>query len=154
MPADAPTIVATSGGLRRGSRSAYALAPLITHAIELAGIEGRPRICWMGTAGGDQRFQQALFAEACEAAGVTMGFLHVYPMPNVDNVLAHLLAHDVVWVGGGSVANLLALWRLHGLDEIFLRVWHEGVVLAGVSAGSICWHAGGTTDSFGPTLRA
>jgi len=57
------------------------------------------------------------------------------------------------WVGGGSVANLLAVWRVHGLDEIFREVWEAGVVLGGVSAGSLCWHVGGTTDSFGPDLR-
>jgi peptidase E len=66
---------------------------------------------------------------------------------------AHLLAQDVVWVGGGSVANLLAVWRVHGLDEIFREAWEAGVVLAGVSAGSLCWHVGGTTDSYGPDLR-
>ena len=59
----------------------------------------------------------------------------------------------MVWVGGGSVANLLALWRLHGLDQSFRQAWEAGVVLSGVSAGSICWHVGGTTDSFGPDLR-
>ncbi len=74
-------------------------------------------------------------------------------MPNVDDPAAFLLTHDVAWVSGGSVANLLALWRLHGLDQAFRRAWAAGVVLAGVSAGSICWHAGGTTDSFGPRLR-
>jgi peptidase E len=52
------------------------------------------------------------------------------------------------------VANLLAVWRVHGLDEILRDCWEAGVVLGGVSAGSICWHAGGTTDSFGPELRA
>src|SRR5262249_21908019 len=52
-----------------------------------------------------------------------------------------------------SVANLLALWRLHGLDQSFRQAWEAGVVLGGVSAGSICWHVGGTTDSFGPQLR-
>jgi peptidase E len=45
------------------------------------------------------------------------------------------------------------VWRLHGLDEVLREVWQAGVVLAGVSAGSVCWHAGGTTDSFGPDLR-
>jgi peptidase E len=55
---------------------------------------------------------------------------------------------------GGSTANLLALWRLHGLDQILRECWQGGVVLAGVSAGSLCWHVGGTTDSFGPDLRA
>jgi peptidase E len=72
----------------------------------------------------------------------------------VADVRAHLLAQDVVWVGGGSVANLLAVWRVHGLDAIFREVWEAGVVLAGVSAGSLCWHVGGTTDSYGPELRA
>jgi peptidase E len=74
-------------------------------------------------------------------------------MPTVTDVRAHLLAQDVVWVGGGSVANLLAVWRVHGLGEIFREAWRAGVVLAGVSAGSLCWHVGGTTDSFGPELR-
>jgi peptidase E len=74
-------------------------------------------------------------------------------MPNTGDMTGMLLEQDVVWVGGGSVANLLALWRLHGLDQSFRLAWEAGVVLAGVSAGSICWHVGGTTDSFGPELR-
>jgi peptidase E len=74
-------------------------------------------------------------------------------MPTVPDIRAHLLAQDVVWVAGGSVANLLAVWRVHGLDEVMRECWEQGVVLAGVSAGSICWHVGGPTDSYGPTLR-
>ena len=66
-------------------------------------------------------------------------------MPNVEDLRSHLLSQDVIWVGGGSVANLLALWRVHGLDEIMREAWEAGVVLAGVSAGSLCWHVGGTT---------
>ena len=58
-----------------------------------------------------------------------------------------------MWVFGGSVAGLLAMWRLHGFDEALRTAWQAGVVLTGVSAGSICWHVGGTTDSFGPILR-
>ncbi len=75
-------------------------------------------------------------------------------MPNIPDVRTHLLGQDVIWVGGGSVANLLAVWRAHGLDTIMREAWEAGVVLAGVSAGSLCWHTGGTTDSFGPDLRA
>jgi peptidase E len=60
---------------------------------------------------------------------------------------------DLVWVGGGSVANLLALWRLHGVDTAMRAAWERGTILGGVSAGSICWHVGGPTDSFGPTLQ-
>jgi peptidase E len=74
-------------------------------------------------------------------------------MPNVDDITAHLLDHDVVWVFGGSVAGLLAMWRLHGVDAAMRTAWQAGVVLTGISAGSICWHVGGTTDSFGPELR-
>ncbi len=74
-------------------------------------------------------------------------------MPNVEDVTAHLLEQDVVWVFGGSVAGLLAMWELHGVGEAMRTAWQAGVVLTGVSAGSICWHLGGTTDSFGPDLR-
>lgn len=152
-PADEPTILATSGGLRFGTRTRYVFGPLIRFALELSGATGRPKLCVLDTAGGDQRFAQAYFAEAGEAAGVTVRFLNVYPMPNVEDPLGFVLDHDAVWVGGGSVANLLALWRLHGYDAVFESAWRAGVVLAGVSAGSICWHVGGTTDSFGPELR-
>jgi hypothetical protein len=71
----------------------------------------------------------------------------------VPDITAHLLAQDVVWVIGGSVANLLALWRLHGVDQAMRAAWEAGVVLMGVSAGSICWFEGGTTDSFGLPLH-
>ena len=74
-------------------------------------------------------------------------------MPNVDDPGEHLLSQDVIWVWGGSVAGLLSMWRLHGLDTVLREAWESGVVLTGISAGSICWHAGGTTDSFGPALR-
>jgi peptidase E len=75
-------------------------------------------------------------------------------MPNLPDVPGHLLEQDVVWVQGGSVANLLAVWEVHELGPALRSAWRAGVVLAGVSAGSICWFRGGTTDSFGPQLRA
>src|SRR5215467_11945183 len=155
MPAGSPTILATSGGLRfAGGRTDVAYAPLIFHAIELSGVTGRaPRLCHVETAGGDQRYFQAMLSAAGQAAGVSVSHLSVFSMPSTDDTTGLLLAQDVVWVGGGSVANLLALWRLHGLDRSFREAWQAGVVLGGVSAGSICWHVGGTTDSFGPDLR-
>ena len=64
-----------------------------------------------------------------------------------------VLDQVVVWVLGGSVAGLLAMWHLHGVDAAVRAAWRAGVVLTGVSAGWICWHVGGTTDSFGPDLR-
>ena len=74
-------------------------------------------------------------------------------MPNVPDIRSYLLEQDVIWVGGGSVANLLAVWRVHGLDEVLRECWEAGVVLGGVSAGSICWYVGGPTDSYGSDLR-
>ena len=154
MPADAPTILATSGGFRAGSRSRVEFADLVHHAVELSGVEGRaPRVCHLGTAMGDQKWWQAEIDEAARLVGFDLSHLNLFTMPSVDDVRGHLLGQDVVWVGGGSVANLLAVWRVHGLDVVFREVWEAGVVLAGVSAGSLCWHVGGTTDSYGPDLR-
>ena len=154
MPADTPTILATSGGLRRGRRTDVDFSALVLHAIELSGVTGRaPRLCHIGTAGGDQLWFQAWLNAAGQAQGITVAHLNLFSMPNTDDMTGLLLAQDVVWVGGGSVANLLALWRLHGLDQGLRQAWEAGVVLTGVSAGSLCWHVGGTTDSFGPDLR-
>jgi peptidase E len=150
-----PTILATSGGWRYGRRIDLEFAPLVNYALELSGAHGRkPKLCHLGTASGDQRWFNARVDEAGVHAGVEVTNLNLFPMPSVDDMLGHLLDQDVVWVNGGSVANLLAVWRVHGLDEIFRQIWEAGVVLGGVSAGSICWHVGGTTDSFGPDLRA
>src|SRR6478672_1760692 len=154
MPADQPTILATSGGYRMAQRSRFEFDALVHHAVALSGAEGTPKVTVLGTASGDQRAFAAEADEAGRVAGFAVTSLHLFPMPNVADVEGHLLAQDVVWVHGGSVANLLAVWRVHELDAVFRRVWEAGVVLAGVSAGSICWYAGGTTDSFGPELRA
>jgi peptidase E len=154
MSADTPTILATSGGLTRGRRTMFGFGPLLHYAIELSGVSGRaPKVCYVGTATGDQDWRAMQFTEAGRAAGLDVALLKLFTMPNVDDMAGLVLDQDVVWVEGGSVANLLALWRLHGLDEVFRQAWTAGVVLAGVSAGSICWHIGGTTDSFGPDLR-
>ncbi len=153
VPADVPTILATSGGFLRGERTALRPGPLLDLAVELARPPSLPRICFVGTAGGDQAHWNAAVHGAYYGRDVLVSCLDLFPMPNVTDMDAHLLSQDVVWVLGGSTANLLALWRLHGVDGVLRRCWHEGVVLGGVSAGSLCWHVGGTTDSFGPELR-
>lgn len=148
------TILATSGGLREGSRTRWEFSPLSELAVDLAGVTGRaPRICFVATAQGDDPAGLHALYEAAQLRGWRASHLSVVPMPNVEDIEAHLLAQDVIWVGGGSVAALLALWRLHGVDLAMRGAWEAGVVLTGVSAGSICWHSGGTTDSFGPRLQ-
>jgi peptidase E len=154
MPAEMPTILATSGGIVPGRRSRWAVGPLTDYAIELSGVSGRaPRVCYVGTASGDRPDGIAEFYSAALERGLTPSHLQLFLMPNVDDMRELLLGQDIIWVFGGSVAGLLAMWRLHGVDEIMREAWQAGVVLTGVSAGSICWHLGGTTDSFGPRLR-
>jgi peptidase E len=154
VSADEPTILATSGGMRPGTRTRWEVGALTDYAIELAGVADRaPRVCFLATAHGDNRAVIGEFYDAAQLRGLTASHLAAFPMPNIADVLAHLLEQDVIWVLGGSVAGLLAMWRLHGWDEALRQAWQAGVVLTGVSAGSICWHVGGTTDSFGPTLQ-
>ncbi|MGJ6123614.1 peptidase E [Mycolicibacterium sp. Y3] len=154
MPADAPTILATSGGIGPGRRTRFTFTALTDFAVELSGVNGRaPRICLLATAMGDDKAVLHHLTEAAQSRGFIHSHVALFPMPTVADITAHLLEHDVVWVFGGSVAGLLAMWRLHGLDAALRTAWQAGVVLTGVSAGSICWHAGGTTDSFGPQLQ-
>jgi dipeptidase E len=75
-----------------------------------------------------------------------------YPWPP-DDLRALTLAHDVVLVPGGNTANMLAIWRAHGFDEILREAWEAGILLTGASAGMICWFEAGVTDSFGPQLE-
>jgi peptidase E len=155
MPASAPTVLATSIGFDSRGRGPtdWAPGPVFDLAVELAGAPAQPRLCFLGTATGDDPARLAGVYGAFAGSAVRVSHLSLFPMPTVPDVRAHLLAQDVIWVGGGSVANLLAVWRVHGLDEVFREAWAAGVVLGGVSAGSLCWHVGGTTDSFGPDLR-
>jgi len=154
VTADAPTILATSGGAVPGRWINWEVGPLTEYAVELTGVSGRaPRVCFLASAMGDHPFVLTNFYNAAQRRGFAASHLALFPMPNVEDVTAHLLAQDVVWVWGGSVAGLLVMWRLHGVDAAMRAAWQAGVVLTGVSAGSICWHVGGTTDSFGPDLR-
>ena len=158
VPADAPTILATSGGyvLDRAGRRRLDLAPLVHHAVELSGVSrAAPRICHRRHRGR----RPAVVRGRARRGGTRCGLRPVTPASVPDAQRrgrrgAPARRRTSSGSAAGSVANLLAVWRVHGLDEIFRRVWEAGVVLAGVSAGSICWHVGGTTDSFGPELRA
>ena len=150
-----PTILATSGGYVPSARLDWEVGPLTRFAVDLAGVVGRaPRVCFLGTACGDDHRLIKTFYDNAWRNGWMGSHISLFTMPNIRDMREHLLGQDVVWVWGGSVAGLLAMWRLHRLDEIFREVWESGVVLTGVSAGSICWHVGGTTDSFGPDLQA
>lgn len=127
---------------------------LIDFAIGLAAT-GRStrRLCYIPTAVGDR--QDAIDHYSTLFAGrddVEFSFLRLFAQPNVPDVRAHLLSQDVILVEGGSVVNLIAVWRAHGLPGILRECWEAGIVLTGASAGSLCWHIGGPTDSFRDNL--
>jgi peptidase E len=129
---------------------------LLEHAVSLAAVRDRPtRLCYLPTAVGDDHraVEGFLASDLARSAGIEPSVLTLFPQPSVPDVRAHLRAQDVVWVEGGSVVNLMAVWRAHGLPDILRECWQDGVVLAGGSAGSLCWHRGGTTDSFGDGLE-
>ncbi len=155
MSARQPTIIATSIGFHADGPDMQniRLGPSFGLAAELAHAGAQPRVCMIATAVGDSSTRAAAVHNAFGKAGMISSHLALFPMPNVADVREHLLAQDVIWVSGGSTANLLALWRVHGLDVILRECWEAGVVLSGVSAGSLCWHLGGTTDSFGLPLQ-
>ena len=105
-----------------------------------------PRICLLPTAGGDseeqiRRFRIAFGDRLCEPSVVSLFRLELEPL----TLREHLLAQDVIYVGGGSMINLLALWRAHGIDAILREAWQAGIVLAGLSAGAMCWFEAGIT---------
>jgi peptidase E len=155
MTASQPTIIATSIGFQPEGRDAsdFRPGPAYTLAAEIAHAGAHPRLCIVGTAVGDNLAWLTAMHHAFSKLDMVVSHLDLFPMPNFADVEDHLAKQDIIWVSGGSTANLLALWRLHGLDIILRRVWQSGVVLMGVSAGSLCWHVGGTTDSFGPALQ-
>jgi len=128
------------------------LPPIIAHALTLSGVR-TPRVCVLNTAAGDDPAGYVRMYSRLAQHGARPSHLQLFTMPNVRDPADLLLSQDVIFVGGGSVANMLAVWRVHGLDTVLRQAWEAGIVLAGVSAGAICWFHGGTTDSFGPDLR-
>jgi peptidase E len=156
VTADEPTILATSAGFRGGRFGLLDARPGPIHyfAAELANATDAPKICVLNQATGDPENRIGATYAAFAGTRFRMSHLALFPMPNIEDIRSHLLGQDVIWVGGGSVANLVAVWRVHGLEQILHECWQAGVVLGGVSAGSICWHVGGSTDSYGLQLRA
>jgi len=140
-------IVAIGGG---GFSDAERLTPLDRYLIELTGKD-RPRVCFLGTASGDAERYAAKFYRAY--AGVAQASdLVLFGAPD-RGAVARLADQDMIFVGGGNTANMLAVWRLHGVDEALRRAWQAGIVLAGISAGAICWFEGCLTDSFGSQME-
>jgi peptidase E len=164
-----PRIVAIGGGGfgstgTDGALDAY-IAELAWHArgaeptggdLDVAGGSGgpgsgRPRICLLPTASGDPKEQITRFNATFRRLGCSPSHLALFRLgdqPDVE-LREHVLGQDAIYVGGGSLANLLAIWRTHGLEEVLREAWEAGILLCGVSAGSMCWFEAGITRSHG-----
>ena len=141
-----PTILAMGGGGFTAGSADPALDELVLRLTRQA----RPRVCLLPTAGGDSEHQIRRFYETyqdrlCEPSHISLFRLGREPVP----LRSHLLSQDAIYVGGGSMVNLLAIWKAQGLDTILREAWQAGVVLAGLSAGSMCWFEYGVSTSHG-----
>lgn len=157
VPDSPGQVLAFSGLLRREPHEPVGFR-LLQHAFSLVPAQrtaGRAvRVCYVPTAVGDDpaAVEATRASYARHAPDVELSVLTLFTQPSLPDVAAHLLAQDVVHVEGGSVANLMAVWRVHGLRDVLRRCWEAGAVLTGASAGSLCWHVGGPTDSYGDAL--
>jgi dipeptidase E len=123
-------------------------SPVLDDYILGLARQDRPRICFVPTASGDNENYIVRFYRRFTQANCQPSHLELFHR-KVEDLAAFARSQDIFYVGGGSVANLLAVWRLHGLDRALRDALGEGTVLAGVSAGSLCWFECGVTDSFG-----
>jgi peptidase E len=118
--------------------------------LGLTGRE-RPRVLVVPTAvADDAEATLSLFAQLADRA--ELSYVSFFPWPP-ESLREVALGMDAIYVSGGNTANALAIWRVHGFDAVLREAWERGVVLAGWSAGMICWFEAGVTDSFGPQLE-
>jgi dipeptidase E len=111
----------------------------------------RPRICCVATAMGDSTESLLRFYEAWAGRG-ELSHIRFFPWPP-PNLRKFVFSQDLLVVGGGNTANMLAIWRVHAFDSLLREAWEQGIVFTGASAGMICWFEACVTDSFGPHLE-
>ena len=141
-------IVAMGGG---GFLMEGAASLLDAYVLSLAD-RPNPRVCYLGTAMGDAAANIVAFYRAFPLERADATHLALFERDGRD-LRDHLLAQDVIYVGGGNTVNMLAVWRAHAVDVALREAWEAGVVMCGMSAGALCWFEAGVTDSYGP-LRA
>ncbi|WP_070121334.1 peptidase E [Bacillus marinisedimentorum] len=126
--------------------------PLLDQYVLEQSPAQKPKVCFLPTASGDaesyiNRFYDAFKKLECEPSHLSLF------KPHTRDLEGFLLSKDIIYVGGGNTINMLVLWKEWGVDRILKRAWEKGIVLTGLSAGSICWFEEGVTDSFGDELE-
>jgi peptidase E len=147
MPGPRRQIIAIGGAGLAGPAD----PPLLERYLLAQTRKKNPAVCFLGTATGDAdayltRFYASFTRLACRPS-------HVPLFGRTPDLREVLLRQDVIYVGGGNTKSMLAVWRDWGVDALLRRAWQSGVVLAGVSAGAICWFDSGITDSWADRLR-
>jgi dipeptidase E len=117
----------------------------------ILGLARGPRVCFVPTASAESPESVVRFYDAF-ARKAEPSHLSFFPWPP-EELRELVLGQDVIYVAGGNTANMLAIWRVHGMDSALREAWEQGVVLCGSSAGMICWFEASLTDSFGPQLE-
>lgn len=122
------------------------------YILQICG-KANPRICFVPTASGDAdryivRFYRRFAPLGCHATDLQLVQRQIVDLKDFA------CSQDIIYVGGGNTANMLAIWRTHGFDQALRAALSSGTLLTGLSAGSICWFQYGVTDSFGSELQA
>jgi peptidase E len=137
-------------GLGGGGDTEEQTRRLNEYVLGLTGKE-RPRVLFVPTASKeDLDYTVYVYERFARRAEVSHLFTFPWPPENLREVI---LSQDAINVGGGNTANMLAIWKVHGIDELMREAWQNGILLFGASAGMICWFEHGITDSFGPQLE-
>lgn len=131
------------GGLRPAPGGVH---PIIDYVLSLAGTP-RARVAIIPTAMGDAAEALVRLYARFPADRTERSHLALFHR-TIDDIESYLLGQDIIVVAGGNTANMLAIWRAHGVDRALRAALDAGVILTGGSAGSLCWFEGGTTDSF------
>ena len=135
--------IITFGGLRPSRGKTH---PLIDYVLSLS-QKDRPRVGFIPTATGDSAPSIVAFYDRFPSSRAERSHLSLFNR-TIDDIEGYILSQDIIMVGGGNTANMLATWRVHGVDIAIKKAWDSGVIMCGGSAGSLCWFECGTTDSF------
>lgn len=146
MKPNRPRQIVTIGGGGFGRPSGY--FKIEDFVLRLTG-KLRPKVCFIPTASGDDAGYLLKYYTAFGNGRTDASHLPLHTAPRTD-IRDFLLDQDVLYIGGGNTANMLAVWRIHKVDQYLRDAYDRGIILAGWSAGMICWFECGVTDSFGP----
>jgi dipeptidase E len=143
-----PRLIFAMGG---GGFTMEPANPLLDDFVLSLAPMAEPRILFLPTASGDANAEINAFYSRFASRGCVPEHLSLFRLRDLRRPLQEtVLTQDIIYVSGGSMRNLLAIWRAHDLDRMLVEAWGRGTVLAGLSAGAMCWFRGGVTRSSGP----